>query len=181
MAACPPPPCRPAQACGNWQWHRTESTSRDGRRHHGSWHGYIPLYLQKSPFKKKKSKSASSFLMGWAVLSNAYTARDGPRWPFQRTRTHCPKFPTPSKAGTRNRLLPASQLPPVEIPSRPSAAARAASSQTLKHPCRAAGRPSSQDEPNRSALGSGTAVRRREFAEPPRPPAPPPTITTTTV
>jgi len=54
--------------------------------------------------------------------------------------------------------LPVCPLPPVE--SRPL---RCRSS---RH------RPSSHDEPNRDALGSGTAVRRREFAETPRPPAP---------
>ena len=134
---------------------------------------------------KKKSKSASSFLMGWAVLSNAYTARDGPRWPFQRTRTHCPKFPTPSRALPLPRQAhtePAVAGEPTAAGRNPLPPLRCRSSrkqpntdkitQTLKHPCRAAGRPSSQDEPNRSALGSGTAVRRREFAETPRPPAP---------
>jgi len=88
------------------------------------------------------------------------------RWAIQRV--HSPRRPTlavsedthttqhPPFPGTQNRPLPVCPLPPVE--SRP-----------LR--CRSS-RPSSHDEPNRDALGSGTAVRRREFAETPRPPAP---------
>ena len=130
--------------------------------------------------------------MGWAVLSNAYTARDGPRWPFQRTRTHCPKFPTPSRAlplprqahGTgccRRANCRRSKSPPAPpLPLEPQAAKHRQNHTNTEAPMPGGGPPvqSRRTKPQRPRQWHGSSAARvcraAEAARSGHQPSPPP-------